>query len=132
MVYLDEFRDRAERVLSSAIARREDLATVGTSGRIIASVVDGATRYIIERQLPREADIESAAARVCPLLLEQDAVFHGKVMNATSGLAQARADEQQKATFIALRGAGRSFENEPPLGDGREQGTVVHPRTDAK
>jgi hypothetical protein len=107
---LDEFRERAERVLSSAIAQRDDLATVGTTARIIASVVDGATRYTIQRRVPRDADIESAATRVRPLFLEQDPVFHGKVMNAISGLAQAGADDEQKATIRSLRDAWRSFE----------------------
>jgi hypothetical protein len=64
---LDEFCDRAERVLNSEIARRQDLATVSTTVKLIASVVDGAFRYAMEREVPREADVESAAARVRPL-----------------------------------------------------------------
>jgi hypothetical protein len=84
---LDEFCDRAERVLGSEIARRQDLATVGITVRLIASVVDGAFRYAMEREVPREADVESAAARVRPLFLQDDPVFHGKVTKAIGGLA---------------------------------------------
>jgi hypothetical protein len=61
---LDEFMNRAERVLSSEIARREDLATVGTTMRFIGWLSDGVTSWRMEREQPREADIESAAARV--------------------------------------------------------------------
>ncbi len=38
---LDEFLDWAQRVLSRELARREDLATVGTSGKLIASLTEG-------------------------------------------------------------------------------------------
>jgi len=38
---LDQFLDRAERVLSCELARREDLATVGTSDKFIASLAEG-------------------------------------------------------------------------------------------
>jgi hypothetical protein len=46
---LDEFMNRAERVLSSEIARREDLATVGTTMRFIGSLSEGVTSWRMER-----------------------------------------------------------------------------------
>ncbi|QXG77484.1 hypothetical protein KUM42_08265 [Modestobacter sp. L9-4] len=106
---LDEFLDRAERVLSSEIARREDLATVGTTMKLIASVLDGAVRWSIQRQVPREADIESAATRVRPLFLQDDPVFYGKVTNAIGGLARSAGNEH-KATIKALKEAWRTFD----------------------
>lgn len=93
---LDEFLDRAERVLTSEIARRADLATVGTTMKLIVSLADGVPSQMI-REVPREADVESAAARVRPLFLQDDPVHHGKVTNAMGGLAQSAPEPQRQA-----------------------------------
>jgi hypothetical protein len=108
---IDEFLDRAERVLTSEIARNEDLATVGTTFNIIASIVDGDVRHRIEYEIPREADIESAATRVRPLYLEQDPVFHGKVINAIGGLAQPAPDEQRALVKMLKKAWKRQEDN---------------------
>jgi len=107
---LDEFLDRAERVLNSEIARRQDFATVGTTMRLIGSVVSGKAMFSIERDVPREADVESAAARVRPLFLENDPVFHGRVTMALGGLSKDSGSEQELATIKALKNAWQSFE----------------------
>jgi hypothetical protein len=106
---IDEFMDRAERVLSSEIARREDLATVGTTMKLIGSLSEGATSWRTERDHPPEAHIESAATRVRPLFLENDSVFHGKVTTAIGGLARG-APEEIKQVIKALKKAWRSDE----------------------
>jgi len=106
---IDEFMNRAERVLSSEIARREDLATVGTTMRFIGSLSERVTSWRMEREQPREADIESAAARVRPLFLNEDPVFHGKVTTAIGGLVQG-APEEIKQAIKALKKAWRSNE----------------------
>ena len=82
-VTLDQFLDRAERVLSCELARREDLATVGTSGKFIASLAEGQpVVWSMERSHPPESDVESAAARLRPLFLQDERVQHGRVTNA--------------------------------------------------
>lgn len=85
---VDQFLDRAARVLDSEIARRDDLATVGTTMKIIASVSAGVTSFQLARERPPVADIESAAARVRPLFARDDAVFHENVTGAIGALAQ--------------------------------------------
>ncbi|MGY1608739.1 hypothetical protein [Geodermatophilus sp. SYSU D00700] len=107
---IDEFLERADRVLSSEVARSEDFATVGTTFNLIASIIDGDVRHRIEYELPREADIESAAARVRPLYLQQDPVFHGKVTNALKGLAQHHASDAEKVQVQKLKEAWQKQE----------------------
>lgn len=123
---IDEFRDRAERVLSSRIAQREDLATIGSTMQLLLSAQQG--RHQISFEYPPIEDIESAAARIRPLFLERDPVFHGKVANAISGLAQGAPDEQRavikvcKKAWVAHEGSSRwqmisSRVEGPPLMD---------------
>lgn len=97
---LDEFVGRADRVLSSSIAQRQDLATVGTTMNLIASLSEGGTSWRIEYGYPPEADIESAATRVRPLFLNDDPIFHGKVTNAMGGLAQGAPQLQQELVKV--------------------------------
>jgi hypothetical protein len=85
---LDEFEHTAERVLTSEIARHQDLATVGTTAKLIASMVDGVHSWRIERERPRVADIEAAAGRVRPLFLKKEPSYHGNVTAAMKGLVR--------------------------------------------
>jgi hypothetical protein len=107
---LDEFLDRAERVLSCELARREDLATVGTSGKFIASLTEGQpVVWSIERSHPPESDVESAATRVRPLFLKDERVQHGRVTNALGALA-AGAPEPQRELVRSLKRAWKQHE----------------------
>ena len=83
---IDEFLDRAALVLDSEIARREDLATLGSTMNLVASVQKGETTWRMERSVPPDFLIESAATRVRPLFTNDDPVFHGRVTNALLGL----------------------------------------------
>ncbi len=108
---LEEFDYTAERVLTSEIARRQDLATVGTTMNLIASMVDGVPGYRIQRERPRISDIEAAAARVRPLFLESDATYHGNVTAAMSGLAKAASAPAEQMDMIkALKKAWQNHD----------------------
>ena len=106
---LGQFMARAERVLSSEVAQREDLATIGTTMRLIASLSKGGASWSMEFGSLPEAEVESAATRVRPMFLESDPVFHGKVMNAMGGLAQG-APQLQQELIKSLRNAWQSHE----------------------
>jgi hypothetical protein len=106
---LDEFLDRAGRVLSSEIARRDDLATVGSTMKVVAAVTAGATHYRLERQRPPVADIEAAVSRVRPLFAEDDLVFHRTVTGALGALAQ-HAPQDTKNQVRELGAAWRAHE----------------------
>ena len=96
-VTLGQFLDRAERVLSCELARREDLTTVGTSGKFIASLAEGQpVVWSMERSHPPESDVESAAARLRPLFLQDERVQHGRVTNALGALAQGAPEPQRE------------------------------------
>ena len=103
---IDQFMGRADRVLNSSIARRQDLATVGTTLNLIASLSDGETSWQISYSNPPEADIESAAVRVRPLFLDQDPVHYGRVTNAMAGLAQS-APQRERDLIKVLKKAWR-------------------------
>lgn len=51
---IDAFDERATIILNSAIARRDDLATIGTQMKFIASVLDGHTSWRMDREVPRK------------------------------------------------------------------------------
>ncbi len=109
-VTLDQFLDRAERVLSCELARREDLATVGTSGKFIASLAKGQpVVWSMERSHPPESDVESAAARLRPLFLQDERVQYGRVTNALGALAQG-APEPQRELVKLLKKAWEQHE----------------------
>ncbi len=107
---LDQFLDRAERVLSCELARREDLATVGTSGKFVASLAEGQpVVWSMERSHPLESDVESAATRLRPLFLQDERVQYGRVTNALDALAQG-APEPQRELVKLLKKAWKQHE----------------------
>jgi len=100
----------AERVLFCELARREDLATVGTSGKFIASLAEGQpVVWSMERSHPPESDVESAAARLRPLFLQDERVQYGRVTNALGALAQG-APEPQRELVKLLKKAWEQHE----------------------
>lgn len=107
---IDAFSERAARILSSDIARRQDLATMGTQLKFVSSgTSDGRTSWRMDREVPPEAETESAFTRIRPIFLQGDPVFHGMVMTAIGGLTR-EAPSHQKAATRAVRDAWRSFE----------------------
>jgi len=90
---LDQFHDRAQRVLDCRIAQREDLATLGTQIHVLLSVQQG--RHQVTWEAAGEEEIESAAVRIRPLFLKDETVFHAKVMNALLHLTQQGPDSHR-------------------------------------
>lgn len=96
--YIDEFQYRAAMVLDLRIAKREDLATIGTQMQVLVASQQG--RHRISMDYPPEDDIELAATRIRPLFNQDDPVYHGHVMKGIGYLAQAAPQPQRD--FIKL------------------------------
>lgn len=74
------FLRRAERIMATPAAQREDLATIGTTMRLLIAPVQGQHR--IERtHLPQSEPLE-VAVLLRPVFAESDDVFIGKVATA--------------------------------------------------
>lgn len=99
------FRERADIVLSCDLARRIDLATLGTQMTLL--LTEEGTGSIALRGLPPESEIEVAATRLRPIFLQDDEVHHGKVLGALGLLAPA----QEHPTIKALRGHWKDLPN---------------------
>lgn len=102
---LDWFEQRATTVLRTAIAQRDDLNRLGVEFSI-EMTADGRGR--LERSRPEEDHIVAAAAKIRPLILERDPVYHGKVMNALGFLAQ-QAPEPEREKIAGLRKAWQTI-----------------------
>jgi hypothetical protein len=99
------FRERADIVLSCDLARRIDLATLGTQMTLL--LTEEGTGSIALRGLPPESEIEVAATRLRPIFLQDDEVHHGKVLGALGLLAPA----QEHPSIKALRGHWKDLPN---------------------
>jgi hypothetical protein len=104
---LREFQDRVRIVMDSVIARQADVATLGTTMRIIAEVGRPGVGSIAWDHPPVEA-IEQAAARLRPIFLENEEVFYFKVMTSIGYLAQGASTENRQV-IAALRSAWKEL-----------------------
>ena len=96
-VPLDQFLDRAERVLSCELARREDLATVGTSGKFIASLAEANPWCGPWSEVTPRSPTSSRQQHVSgPLFRQDERVQHGRVTNALGALAQGAPEPQRE------------------------------------
>jgi hypothetical protein len=81
--------------MDSVLARRVDVATLGSSMHILGVIGRPDLHQIGWEQPPVEA-IEQAAIRLRPIFLENEEVFYNKVMNALGYLAQAAPRESRR------------------------------------
>ena len=100
---VEAFVVRARRVeLHSLAADRVALLELSQNTHTIQ--VDRATGQAWEvENLPPEEQVESAAARVRPFLLQREPIHHGKVMDAVSGLLARTSDGELASQVDRLR-----------------------------
>jgi len=100
---LSAFVLRARRVESHSLALDKvllhKLSRMEMTYQFVASENQG---YLVQ-VLPPEEQIESAAARVRPLLLQEEAVHYIKVLNALGYFAKESADEKLRNALVAIR-----------------------------
>lgn len=102
---VDLFLERADLVLDSELVRREDLATLGSTMKLIASVEDGSTSWRRDQAVPPDYYVESAATRVRPFFNNDDPVFHGRVTNALLNLLTDTTPAEVKQVLRSLKKA---------------------------
>jgi hypothetical protein len=81
---LAAFSLRARRILSHSLMDDVELLDHIASASLVVRRTDG--QLGIERILPREEQLESLAARVRPLTLNDEAIYYNKVLNALNTL----------------------------------------------
>lgn len=102
------FLDRAESVLACSIAQRADLDKLGVSWNIrMEKTPQGLRATDISRTLPDEEQIEAAAARVRPLVLESEPINYNKVMKALRRLTM-NASETDRQLIRELSASWRT------------------------
>lgn len=106
---LRHFQGRAELISDAEIAKRMDLATLGSTMKILVRV--GESKVQIEREHPPISQIEQAAARLRPVFLDQEVVHHGRVMKALGYLTRNEAPEV-KAVVKAVKTAWQGFDGQ--------------------
>lgn len=82
---VNSFLRRVERVLATPAAQREDLATIGTTLRLLVAPVQG--RHRIERSHLPQSELIEVAVLLRPIFAERDDIFIGKVTAALGLLA---------------------------------------------
>ena len=88
-------RQRLMEVAAGTVEVRPDLATGG---------------MLFVQDLPPEEQVESAAARLRPLLLENEDVFHGNVFNAIGYYLRVDTDPSRREQFEQLRNGWRALD----------------------
>ncbi len=78
---LQEFQSRASEVLDCAVARRADVATLGTSMTILFRREEPGHAQLVREHLP-QAELTEAAGFLRPFFLARDPVYHGKITKA--------------------------------------------------
>lgn len=85
---LQQFQARASDVLQSSIAKRADLATLGTSMTVLLRRNEPDQTRLL-REHPPQDELMAAAGLLRPFFLKQEEVHHGKVTNALKLLTRA-------------------------------------------
>lgn len=121
-----EVRQRFEHCLTSFVlrARRVAAHSLAADPRRLFEVAQVTVRLeadpatggmVLVQDLPPEEQIESAAARVRPLLLQGEEVFHGSVFNAIGFFLRGDGHAGRREHFEELRAAWRAID---PRGNG--------------
>lgn len=92
---LRRFQDRAERLFDSAIAKRADLATLGTTMQILMKAESGSAT--ITQEHPPIEEIEAAASKLRPIFLQDEDVHYYKVLSALGYLTRSASAEARKS-----------------------------------
>lgn len=92
---LRRFRSRAKRIADTDIARRADLATLGTTLQVMTRV--GTPWATIFQEHPPEAEIITGATLLRPVFLKEEDVYHHNVISALGFLVRDRSPEAKKA-----------------------------------
>jgi hypothetical protein len=121
---LRQFQDRAAIVMESDLARRADMATLGTTVTVLLDVdgSPGAGRLLRER--PPLAELDQAASRLRPIFLEQEEVHHAKVTKSLGMLATGTPDET-RAVIKELRKAWQTLPGSMYYSVGSARGPAV-------
>lgn len=80
------FMRRAERIMATSAAQREDLATVGSTMKVLVRV--GERQHRIERSHLPVPELLEAAVMIRPVVLQKEPVHLGGVVNAVGFLTQ--------------------------------------------
>lgn len=104
LAILTTFVMRARRVAEHSLAKDHELLRDLAERRIKLRFEPGAT-FIIERR-PAEEQLESAAARVRPLILQRESTYWSKVLSALGYFA--RHDNDAMSTIAEFRRAWRA------------------------
>lgn len=83
---LGAFLRRAERIMATTAAQREDLATIGSTMQVMLRV--GQREQRIERSHLPEPELLEAAVMIRPVILQSEPVHLGKVTSAIRQLTQ--------------------------------------------
>jgi hypothetical protein len=106
---LRRFQERAAAVAASELAQRVDLATLGSTMKILVRVGEPQVEWT--REMPSEAVIEQAAARVRPIVLTEDSVYWGKVTSALGYLTK-NSSQMSKDLVKAIKEAWTAFDEQ--------------------
>lgn len=101
---------RARRVEAHSLARDKDQLLRFASKTFTVEPDEETARHWFVQHLPPEEQLESAAARVRPLLLESEAVHHSKVMVALGYLLKSEGHEAARAVVAGLRREWQRFQ----------------------
>jgi hypothetical protein len=107
---LTAFVLRARRVEEHSLAR--DARRLLQVAKVTFDVdydVDAGSAVLVQ-DLPDEEQVESAAARVRPLLLREEDVLHGKVFSALGYFLRGHGNPRLRQEFEGLRGEWRRFD----------------------
>jgi hypothetical protein len=92
---------RARRVAAHSLGADRDQLLEWASGTLHVEQVCGSAKVTVRRTYPPEESLESAAARIRPFILQNDAIYHAKVMGALGALL--RGHEQPSTVVRDLR-----------------------------
>jgi hypothetical protein len=95
------FMARAERIMSTDAAQREDLATMGSSLQVMVRA--GAREQRIWRTHLPETELIHAAAIIRPVILQRELVHLGRVVGAIGFLTRDASDEVQRVVRVLRR-----------------------------
>lgn len=100
---LNAFVLRARRVEAHSLASDPEVLQKLASAEMKLEYVVQENQAYLRQSLPPEEQVESAAARVRPLILENDEVHYIKVMNALGYFARDSPDERLREAIAAIR-----------------------------
>lgn len=99
---LASFVLRARRIEAHSLAADKVKLQKLSSGEITIEVVPSEQKTYLIQELPPEEVIESAAARVRPLIMQDDPTHHSKVMSALGYFTRNSEDEKLRSLVATI------------------------------